>query len=71
MKTNVGNTDRFVRIAAAVIIAFLVFFKVIPGLAGIILLVVASIFLLTALAGTCPLYSIFGLSTRRSKKKAA
>jgi hypothetical protein len=32
---------------------------------GIVLLVVASIMLLTALVGICPLYTLFGVATRR------
>ncbi|HWB26444.1 MAG TPA: DUF2892 domain-containing protein [Chitinophagaceae bacterium] len=71
MKANIGNIDRLVRLAAALIITFLFIFKLIPGIAGLILLVVAAIFLLTSIAGTCPLYSIFGITTRFKKRKEA
>lgn len=71
MKKNVGSIDKYVRLIAAVIIAVLLFMgKVaISSTLGIILLVVAVIFAFTALAGSCPLYSIVGLSTCPVKEK--
>jgi predicted RND superfamily exporter protein len=57
MSTNVGNTDRIIRIVLGlVIIALAVYFQSWLGLIAIIPLG-------TALVGTCPLYSLFGLST--------
>jgi hypothetical protein len=38
----------------------------VPGWLGLILLVLALVFLATAIVGYCPLYWPFGLSTRRS-----
>jgi hypothetical protein len=61
---NVGNIDRVVRIVLglALIAAGFYFQSVIIGLIAIIPLG-------TALIGTCPLYSIFGLSTCPVKAK--
>ena len=63
MKINVGNLDRTIRIAVAVIIGVLFAMNIISGTLGIILLVVAGIFLLTGVISRCPIYSVLGLST--------
>jgi hypothetical protein len=68
MKLNMGKADRIIRVIVAVVIAVLFFTKVITGTLGIVLLVLGVIFLLTSLAGTCPLYLPFGLSTVPKKK---
>ncbi|GAB4503748.1 MAG: hypothetical protein Fur0043_07400 [Anaerolineales bacterium] len=61
---NMGTTDRIVRLVLAVIFAALYFTGVVSGVLGIILLVLAVIFVLTSLVSFCPLYLPFGLSTR-------
>lgn len=68
MKTNMGNADRLLRILVAAAIAVLFFTNTITGTLGYILLVVGGIFLLTSLAGYCPLYSVLGINTCRVKK---
>jgi len=65
MKGNMGALDRILRIIIAVVFGILYFAKVVTGTIGIILLVIAIIFLLTSLVGYCPLYSIIGVSTKR------
>jgi len=65
MKPNMGNTDRIIRIVAAVVIAALYFAGAISGLAATILLVVAAILVLTSFISFCPLYAPFGISTCR------
>lgn len=67
MKTNMGALDRILRIIIAVILATLYFTKTVTGTLGIIFIVIVLIFLLTSLFGYCPLYSIIGISTRKSK----
>ena len=67
MKKNMGIVDRIIRLIIAAAIAVLFFTDVISGTWGIVLLVVAGIFLLTSLIGLCPLYLIFGASTCRKK----
>ncbi len=69
MKQNMGNTDRIVRILAAIVIAVLYFTNTITGTLGYVLLGVASIFLLTSLISFCPLYSLLGMNTCQVKKK--
>jgi hypothetical protein len=63
MKTNLGKIDKVVRITIAAIIGLLYFTNVLTGTLGIVLLILAVIFVLTSLISFCPIYSIFGLST--------
>ena len=58
-----GNTDKMVRVIIAVIIAALYFTNTITGTLGIVLLVLAGVFVLTSVISFCPLYAPFGLST--------
>ena len=69
MKKNMGNTDKMIRIVAALVIAILYFTNIISGTLGIILLVAAGIFVLTSLINFCPLYTIFGVRTCPIEKK--
>ena len=65
MKKNMGTVDKVVRILVAAIILVLYFTHVITGVLAVILLILAGIFVVTSLIGTCPLYLPFGLSTRK------
>lgn len=65
MKPNMGNADRLLRIIAAVAIAVLYFTGVLQGTLGLVLLVVAGVFALTSFVSFCPLYTLFGLRTRK------
>lgn len=65
MKRNMGNIDKTVRIIIAIVIAALYFTNVITGTLGIVLLVLAGVFVLTSLINFCPLYAPFGLSTNK------
>lgn len=63
MKKNMGTADRVIRIIIAAIVGVLYFKEVISGTLGIILLVVAGIFVLTSFISFCPLYAPFGIRT--------
>jgi hypothetical protein len=63
MKANMGSLDKTIRIVIAVIIAALYFTGTISGTLGIVLLVLAAVFLLTSFISFCPLYAPFGIST--------
>jgi hypothetical protein len=65
MKKNMGSTDKIIRIAIAVIIAILYFTNTISGTVALVLGAFAVIFLLTSFISFCPLYSPFGISTRK------
>ena len=67
MKKNMGTIDRIVRVLTAVIIFALYFTQVITGTLGIVLLVLAGVFVLTSIISFCPLYLLVGLNTCRTK----
>ena len=58
-----GTADRTIRTILAVIFAVLYFTNVITGTLGIVLMVLAAVFLLTSFISFCPLYAPFGLKT--------
>lgn len=63
MKKNMGSTDKIIRFILAAIFVILYFTGTVTGTIGIILLVLAGVFVLTSLVSFCPLYAPFGLST--------
>jgi len=65
MKKNMSNFDRGLRVVVALVVAILYFAGQISGTAAIILGILAAVFILTSLVGTCPLYMPFGLSTKK------
>jgi hypothetical protein len=68
MKKNMGSTDKIIRILLAVVAVALYFTNVVTGTLGIILLVLAGIFVATSLISFCPLYPIIGISTNKTPK---
>lgn len=71
MKQNMGAIDRVIRIILAIVVLVLYLTGNITGTAAIILGIIAVIFFLTSLVGFCPAYVLFGISTKKTKKKAA
>lgn len=69
MKTNVGGTDKVVRFIIALAAAGLYFTGTVSGVLGYIVLAAGAIMLFTAVLGTCPLYSLFGINTCAVKEK--
>lgn len=67
MKKNMGIADRIIRLLVAAALILLFVFKVISGTWGIILLIVAGIFILTSVFGFCPLYVPFGIKSFKAK----
>ena len=65
MKRNMGIADRVIRIALAAVVAVLYFTHQLPMVAAIILGILAVVFLVTGIVGICPLYLLFGISTKR------
>ena len=64
MKQNVGNTDRIVRFVLAAVFAVLYFTGVVSGTLGIVLLVLAGVFAVTAAINFCPIWFLFKVSTQ-------
>ncbi len=69
MKKNMGSTDRIIRVLLAAVVAFLYFGNVVSGTIGIVLLVLAAVFLLTSMVSFCPLYTLVGVNTCPVKKE--
>jgi predicted RND superfamily exporter protein len=65
-KTNEGTLDRIVRVIAGIVI--LALFFVYPDAAWRWWALIGLVPLITGLVGTCPIYSIFGISTCPTKK---
>lgn len=69
MKKNMGTADRIIRVIIAAIVGVLYFTGTISGTLGIVLLVLAGVFVLTSLISFCPLYAPFGIRTCPMKEK--
>jgi len=68
MKKNMGSVDKTIRVLIAIVIVILFFTDVIGGTLGIVLLIVAGVFVLTSVVRVCPLYLPFGISTCKVKE---
>lgn len=66
-----GSMDRLIRVIIAAAVAVLYFTGTITGTLGIVLLVLAGVFVATSLVSFCPLYAPFGLSTCSTKERKA
>ncbi len=64
-----GSADKAIRVLVAIVIAVLYWQGIIFGTLGIVLLVLAFIFILTSFVSFCPLYLPFGISTCKVKEK--
>ena len=65
MKKNMGTVDRIIRLIVAALIITLYATDTVSGTLGIVLLILAGIFVITSLFHVCPLYIPFGLRTRK------
>jgi hypothetical protein len=63
MKKNMGNPDRIIRFVIAAVFIVLYISGTVTGTAGLVLLVLAGVFILTSLTSFCPIYAPFGIST--------
>ena len=70
MKKNLNSVDRILRVVIAAIIALLYLNQVITGTLGLVLVSLAVIFVLTSFVSFCPIYAIFGISTKKKSLKA-
>ena len=69
MKKNMGTADRIIRLIVAAVIAILFYNGTIGGTLGIVLVVLAGVFVLTCMISFCPLYAIFGMRTCPAPKE--
>ncbi|MBY0480429.1 MAG: DUF2892 domain-containing protein [Chitinophagaceae bacterium] len=69
MKKNMGTTDRIIRVIVAIVFVVLYFTEIIPGTFGLVLAILAAVFVLTSLISFCPIYLPFGLNTCKKENK--
>ncbi len=63
MKKNMGTKDKTIRVLIAAVVVILYFTGTISGTLGIVLLLLAAIFVLTSFISFCPLYVPLGINT--------
>jgi len=69
MKKNMGSADKIFRLIVAAVLVILYFTNTISGTIGIIALVIAAVFVLTSVVSFCPLYTLLGINTCKTKTK--
>lgn len=67
MKKNMGNTDRIIRVIAAIILSVLYFTGTVAGTVGLVLVILGAVFLATSFISFCPLYTLVGVNTCEKK----
>ncbi len=70
MKKNISQADKVVRVLFAVAVAILYLTGAIAGTLAFVLGVVAVVLFATSIVGTCPLYLLFGISTKKTAPNA-
>jgi hypothetical protein len=63
VNSNVGNIDRILRIVIGIVLAVLYFKGTVAGGAGVALLVVGIVLIVTALIKWCPIWKVLGVNT--------
>ena len=63
MAKNLGAADRVVRIVAGIVLAVLAYLGVLPGIATIIMAVIAAYLILSGLLGRCIFYKMADVDT--------
>lgn len=66
MSTNEGKLDRAIRAVLGVVLAVVAFVVGAGTVAGIVLLVVAAVLIVTAAVGFCPLYALLRIRTNKT-----
>ncbi|SLN19734.1 hypothetical protein ROJ8625_00686 [Roseivivax jejudonensis] len=68
MTRNMGNVDRALRLVAAALLLWAAFGTAVAATGALhwLAILVAGVFVLTALVGMCPLYRVIGLKTCRA-----
>jgi hypothetical protein len=65
MKKNINAADRVIRLLLAAVVSVLYFTRQITGTAAIVLGLASIIVAATAVINFCPIYYMFGISTRK------
>ncbi len=65
VKLNMSMWDRIIRILITVVIVILLIADVLKGTLAVVLGIIAIVFFATSVIGFCPLYVLFGISTKK------
>lgn len=68
LKRNEGISDRVIRFIVGAALAIMGLIYGLSGVVAIFAFGIASVLMVTALVGICPLYSVFGVNTCALKK---
>ena len=68
MQKNIGATDKLIRIVSGIIGVYSFFYYEMSGTVAYIALAAGLVLLITAFTGSCPIYSILGISTNALSK---
>ena len=71
MNRNVGTADRALRTVLGLAAVGGAFWFGLASAAGLVMVVVGAVLLVTAAAGFCPLYRLLGVSTDRNRQHEA
>lgn len=69
MKKNVGSIDKIIRLIIAVVAIYVAYNGMVASPWNYVLYAVAAIMVGTALMGSCPLFSIFGIRSNKIKNQ--
>jgi hypothetical protein len=67
MKTNMGTTDKVIRVILALTFIYLYANEYITGTIGLVLMLVTLFFNISSIVGYCPLYAALGINTHKTK----
>ena len=67
MKKNMGTLDKAIRIVLALVGGSLLIGGLIKGTLGIVVGILAAIFIITSIIGFCPIYTLLGISTAKKQ----
>jgi hypothetical protein len=70
MKTNIGSTDKLIRLLLAIVLILLFYFEVLTDSLGILALIGALVLTVTSLINFCPIYGMFKMNTAKKKDNA-
>ncbi|MGD1953199.1 MAG: DUF2892 domain-containing protein [Leptolyngbyaceae cyanobacterium] len=68
MFNNVGTVDRLLRLLGAVVLLYFGLLVYADSTVGVVLDIVGSIALLSGVVGSCALYGLLGINTRKAKQ---
>ncbi len=63
LTSNVGTADRTLRLILAIVLIVLFYTGIMPGIVGVIGLIIALLLTVTSLISFCPVYKIFRVNS--------